>query len=59
MTQPSTACGCQRKSQGVYFDKGGKPENQKKNPRVWLKSTNIKNAEEDGARGPVDHIKSA
>jgi len=43
----------------VDFDKGGKPEYQEKHPPVWLRSTDIKNAEVDSARGPVDHIEPA
>ena len=59
MTEPKTTGGCQRKSQGVDFDKGGRPEYQEKHPPVWLRSTDIKNAEADSARGPVDHTEPA
>ena len=59
MMEPSTTSGFQGKSQGVDFDKGGKPENQEKHPPVWLRSTDIKNAEVDSARDPVDHIEPA
>ena len=59
MTGPKRTGGCRGKSQGVDFDKGGRPEYQEKHPTVWLRLTDKKNAEVDSARGPVDHIEPA